>query len=592
MKRQRTALCLVALLLAGALLPVATTFAQSAQRIDFAPGATSANVRGVASTGAPAAYVLRADAGQTLRITANYVNNTYEVLVTAPSGANLGVVETGRPWSSVLPASGDYGLTVVVPPMYTGNVFFNLDISITGGSGPAPAPSSGPQRITFPPGATSATVTGQVVIGRPAVYVLRALAGQEMTVRGDGPGPFMTILTGADGSFLDSANANQPIQVRLPTTQDYYISLQAPTDVPASIYSLTVTVVTPGQPTPSRPTRVPTAVPTAPSPQGPQRINFRPGATQATVSGVVGAGQPTIFVLRALAGQTMTVRGDGPGSFTLLVTGADGNFLGSTPANTPLTVRLPTTQDYYLTLQGMDAVPSNFLLTVSVVSSGQPTPSRPTPTPAPARPQRINFASGETAANVSGQVTAGAPVVYVLRALAGQTMSVYASSANPFRVSITGANGAFLASGSANESVVTRLPATQDYFITLEAPIGGAGAARYNMTVSVVGSTRPTPQPSTQRIRFAPGATSAAVSGYTPQRYALGARGGQTMYVELSASGPATFVISGADGRRLGSGSNRAPWSGQLPATQDYFILVEGGDGSSGVGYSMTVSIY
>ena len=586
------ALCLVALLFAGALLPVATTFAQSAQRIDFAPGATSANVRGVASTGAPAAYVLRADAGQTLRITANYVNNTYEVLVTTPSGANLGVVETGRPWSSVLPASGDYGLTVVVPPMYSGNVFFNLDISITGGSGPAPAPGSGPQRITFPPSATSATVTGQVVIGRPAVYVLRALAGQEMTVRGDGPGPFMTIVTGADGSFLGSANANQPIQVRLPTTQDYYISLQAPTDVPASNYSLTVTVVTPGQPTPSRPTRVPTAVPTAPSPQGPQRINFRPGATQATVSGAVGAGQPTIFVLRALAGQTMTVRGDGPGTFTLLVTGADGNFLGSTPANTPLTVRLPATQDYYLTLQGMDAVPSNFLLTVSVVSSGQPTPSRPTATPAPSRPQRINFAAGETAANVSGQVTAGAPVVYVLRALAGQTMSVYASSANPFRVSITGANGAFLASGSANESVVTRLPATQDYFITLEAPIGGAAAARYNMTVSVVGSTRPTPQPSTQRIRFAPGATSAAVSGYTPQRYALGARGGQTMYVELNASGPATFVISGADGRRLGSGSNRAPWSGQLPATQDYFILVEGGDGSSGVGYSLTVSIY
>jgi hypothetical protein len=33
-----------------------------------------------------------------------------------------------------------------------------------------------------------------VAPGRPAVYVLRALAGQEMTVRADGPGPFMTIL--------------------------------------------------------------------------------------------------------------------------------------------------------------------------------------------------------------------------------------------------------------------------------------------------------------------------------------------------------------------------------------------------------------
>ncbi len=85
-------------------------------------------------------------------------------------------------------------------------------------------------------------------------------------------------------------------------------------------------------------------------------------------------------------------------------------------------------------------------------------------------------------------------IYYVLRALAGQSMSVYAGSSSPFRVTITGADGSFLGSGNANESIDVRLPATQDYYITLEAPIGGAAAARYSMTVTVVGSTRPTPR--------------------------------------------------------------------------------------------------
>jgi hypothetical protein len=269
----------------------------------------------------------------------------------------------------------------------------------------------------------------------------------------------------------------------------------------------------------------------------------------------------------------------------VLVAGANGASLGSTPANSPLTVRLPTTQDYYISLLTTDATPSNFLLTVSVVTPPQPTR---TPTSMPVRPQRINFAAGATAATVSGQVTPGAPAVYVLRALAGQTMSVFAASVSTFRITITGADGAFLASGNANQVIEMRLPTTQDYYITLEAPINGA-TARYNLMVSIVGSTRPTPQPATQRIRFAPGATSASVSGSAPQRYVLGAGSGQTMVVDLSAAGPARFTVTAADGRQLGSGTETTPWSGRLPATQDYYILVEG---SGGVGFYMTVSIY
>ncbi len=200
-----------------------------------------------------------------MRVTANYVNNTYEVLVNAPSGAYLGKAEIGRPWSGALPAGGDYRLTVTVPPMYTGNVFFNLDVSITGGSGgPTPTPGAGPQRITFAAGATSATVAGQVAPGRPAVYVLRALAGQDMTVRADGPGPFTTLLTGADGSFLGSATANQAIQVRLPTTQDYYLSLISTCRCRARNCSMTVRALKPCQTT-HTPTR---AAPTRLRPQG------------------------------------------------------------------------------------------------------------------------------------------------------------------------------------------------------------------------------------------------------------------------------------------------------------------------------------
>ena len=185
------------------------------------------------------------------------------------------------------------------------------------------AVAQSPERIQFARGATSAVVNGSVNASNPKRYVLRALAGQNMTVQTNSTGPFRLSISGADGSRLGYANANEAITVRLPKSQDYYIALAGPAGAPTATYSMRVTVVSGSQP--------PTPTPISPQPQ-PQRIRFAPGAVSATVYGSVDVSHPVQYVLRALAGQDMTVQAYGGGPYRFTVTGADGSFLGRADA--------------------------------------------------------------------------------------------------------------------------------------------------------------------------------------------------------------------------------------------------------------------
>lgn len=85
----------------------------------------------------------------------------------------------------------------------------------------------------------------------------------------------------------------------------------------------------------------------------------------------------------------------------------------------------------------------------------------------------------------------------------------------------------------------------------------------------------------TQRVQFAPGATSTTltgtVKGYDTARYLLGASGGQTMTVRLQAQNTSCYFNVAAPGAEeaLFNGSiNGDSYNGELPASGDYSVDV------------------
>jgi hypothetical protein len=111
-----------------------------------------------------------------------------------------------------------------------------------------------------------------------------------------------------------------------------------------------------------------------------------------------------------------------------------------------------------------------------------------------------------------------------------------------------------------------------------------------NMLVQVeTGETKP----ASRRLQFKRGASEATVQGKVsialPDTYLLGARAGQTMTVRLTAPRKAVrFMVMSPTTRSLVA-DNARDWSGVLPETGDYTIIIDSDDRNST--YTMTVSI-
>lgn len=101
----------------------------------------------------------------------------------------------------------------------------------------------------------------------------------------------------------------------------------------------------------------------------------------------------------------------------------------------------------------------------------------------------------------------------------------------------------------------------------------------------------------TKRIKFARGKSSASVSGAVIRgdrdTYILGASVGQRMSVRItSPENNAVFQVMDDDGNYLsnaGEEDDATNWSGKLPWTGDYKIIVGGTRGNAS--YRLTVSI-
>jgi hypothetical protein len=311
-------------------------------------------------------------------------------------------------------------------------------------------------------------------------------------------------------------------------------------------------------------------------------IRFQPGATSGVVSGQLAPHGTDQYVLRASAGQIMQVVLQPSSGANVLIWGADGTVLKSwSNQEQGWQGRLPRTQDYTVQVVALDRTVS-YCLRVTVLA-------------------RIQFARGATSATVSSPVQLcvpqGAEVVggYALRAFGGQRMRVTVSSPNHnVYLTIVGANGTSLKyydDWSAEWEGV--LPSTQDYYLL---PVAVGPDARFTMTVWI----SPLGQGAATRIRFAPGATSATVSGSLATggsaRYVLWAARGQRLEIRIwPAPGqdiaPALDVSVAGPGGRSWNGLPLDSAIDPLPASGDYSITLGQRPGSRGTNYVMEVTI-
>lgn len=99
-------------------------------------------------------------------------------------------------------------------------------------------------------------------------------------------------------------------------------------------------------------------------------------------------------------------------------------------------------------------------------------------------------------------------------------------------------------------------------------------------------------KPSSRRVQFKRGASSATVQGRVSlelsDTWIIGARAGQVMTVQLTSPGKVRFMLMTSRTTESLADNTRS-WTGTLPETGDYLILVD--TGAKAATYSMTISI-
>jgi hypothetical protein len=263
----------------------------------------------------------------------------------------------------------------------------------------------------------------------------------------------------------------------IPATPGMPITGSDQTETPV-VESTLADVSTPAQPTLTLTSLAPTVVnstATSPNEHVAERITFAPGSTTATVTGSLPASGLDRYVLQAFAGQTMSVDlSFSEGQAILVAWGADGTVLLTDHAEVSNFQRvLPTTQDYFIKIEGSPEGSTTYSMTVSIPSTST-------------EAERIEFTSGSISATVTGQLNASGIDQYVLHALAGQTMSINTTFAEGLAIlEVWGQDGTVLLTDHAEISNFQRvLPATQDYYILVRGK--PEGSTTYSMTVSLL----------------------------------------------------------------------------------------------------------
>ncbi len=212
----------------------------SPQRIQFAPGATSATVSGRLQNATPANYLLGALAGQTMRIELLSDNGVADFSLRGASGGQLLKPLEARDsiWTGTLPSTQDY--VIQIASLANESPTYQLSVEI---GSPLPPPLPAPQRIQFIPGASWATVRGATSAAQPARYVLHVLGGQIMSINlnADNGGGYITVLKPNGASMPEAGGELQNWAGTLPVSGDYIIEVFNPRPGSAN-FNLTVAI--------------------------------------------------------------------------------------------------------------------------------------------------------------------------------------------------------------------------------------------------------------------------------------------------------------------------------------------------------------
>jgi len=438
---------------------------------------------------------------------------------------------------------------------------------------PGPPPG-GSARITFAPGATSAVVSSTLAAGGDGdTWLLRVSAGQVITVQtiANPAGQMNVQLLDANGGFLTGNVDTAGISAAAPATGDYQINLATASGGPAVAYTLQV------------------IVPPAPGPVTPQRIQFAPGqATAQLQDSLAAGGDLNSYVLNVAAGQTIQVGvfASPPAATNITIRDAAGQMLTSGTDMSGAAATATTAGDYFIDVSNFNAAPAvSYTLTVTVPPLSQPPPPSPT---------RINFGPGQISSLLSGGVSAGAPVNYVIAIAAGQTLitDLNDNPAATVEITINDPAGNIVNFGRGPTSLGTVAVTGGDYIIRLNTT--SAAAVSYALMVTVpplpVGGTR---------IEFAPGATSATVGGDLPfggdtDTWVIRGLAGQALNVTVSVAEATgwvrSYVYDGA-GSIIGLGTDITGAQAPLNETGDYRIVVVSDQGAGPLSYSLTAEI-
>ncbi|MCB9418960.1 MAG: hypothetical protein H6667_04110 [Ardenticatenaceae bacterium] len=203
------------------------TAVPSVNRIQFAPGATSATINSQVPAEGTAVYVLGASADQIMTIDLFTDDIDMYLDVKDSTGSWLDGQITTTMWQGNLPQTGDYVIRLLGGHPYAD---FTLRVTI-------------PSRIQFALGTTSTTVQGDLAAYESDDYILGAQAGQTMTVNITSPNNNVLLtIVGADGVPLTNGlmSGASEWQGQLPATQDYIIRALG-TEQPAA-YTLDVSI--------------------------------------------------------------------------------------------------------------------------------------------------------------------------------------------------------------------------------------------------------------------------------------------------------------------------------------------------------------
>lgn len=196
-------------------------------------------------------------------------------------------------------------------------------------------------------------------------------------------------------------------------------------------------------------------------------------------------------------------------------------------------------------------------------------------------PARINFGQGETSAFIEAKLAAKGSHSYLLRAQEGQLMQVDLAPRKGLRLAVYGANGTVLKRATGDgTSFRGYLPRSQDYLLVLTS---SGEKQSYDLNVSVPA-----------RISFASGATGAQVTGKIPagsdQYYILRARANQNLQVKIAPKKDVQLAVYGVDGTVLqDSARDVAEFTGKLPSTQDYILVLHSTGGTKSFDMQVTI---